>query len=86
PVLWLINFVSGTVLPNFFVKTAVGKWLDMLAWAVNVERKGATKAKGVLLFTRDVAGGVLELPAGVLVQSAAINGHIYQLITTQAVT
>jgi len=86
PVLWLINFVSGTVLPNFFVKTAVGKWLDMLAWAVNVERKGATKAKGVLLFTRNVAGGVLELPAGVLVQSAAINGHIYQLTTTQAVT
>ncbi len=86
PVLWLINFVSGTVLPNFFVKTAVGKWLDMLAWAVNVERKGATKAQGTLLFTRDVAGGVLELPAGILVQSAAINGHIYQLITSQAAT
>lgn len=86
PVLWLINFVSGTVLPNFFVKTAVGKWLDMLAWAVNVERKGATKAQGTLLFTRDVAGGVLELPAGILVQSAAINGHIYQLATTQAAT
>ncbi|MCU1778365.1 baseplate J/gp47 family protein [Pseudomonas sp. 14P_5.3_Bac1] len=86
PVLWLINFVSGTVLPNFFVKTAVGKWLDMLAWAVNVERKGATKAQGTLFFTRDVAGGVLELPAGILVQSAAINGHIYQLITTQAAT
>lgn len=86
PVLWLINFVSGTVLPNFFVKTAVGKWLDMLAWAVNVERKGATKAQGTLLFTRDVAGGVLELPAGILVQSAAINGHIYQLTTTQAAT
>lgn len=58
----------------------------MLAWAVNVERKGATKAKGVLLFTRDVAGGALELPAGILVQSAAINGHIYQLVTTQAAT
>nr|WP_277933594.1 MULTISPECIES: baseplate J/gp47 family protein [unclassified Pseudomonas] len=86
PVLWLINFVSGTVLPNFFVKTAVGMWLDMLAWAVNVERKGATKAQGTLLFTTDVAGGVLELPAGILVQSAAINGHIYQLITTQAAT
>lgn len=86
PVMWLINFISGTVLPNFFVKTARDKWLDMLAWAVNVERKGATKAKGVLLFIRDMAGGVLELPAGVVVQSAAINGHIYQMITTTAVT
>ena len=83
PVLWLLTFVSDTVLPNFFVKTAEKAWLDMLAWAVNVERKGATKAKGVLLFTRDVAGGALELPAGILVQSAAINGHIYQLVTSQ---
>lgn len=82
PVLWLINFISGTVLPNFFVKTATGAWLDMLAWAVNVERKGATKAKGVLLFTRLAAGGALEVPAGTVVQSAAINGHIYQLVTT----
>ena len=61
PVMWLISFVGDTVLPNFFVKTARDKWLDMLAWAVNVERKGATKAQGMLLFTRDVAGGVLEL-------------------------
>ncbi|WLI28180.1 baseplate J/gp47 family protein [Pseudomonas rhodesiae] len=86
PVMWLISFISGTVLPNFFVKTAQDKWLDMLAWAVNVERKGATKAQGMLLFTRDVAGGVLQMPAGIQVQSAAINGHIYQLVTTQAVT
>lgn len=84
PVLWLITFISGTVLPNFFVKTAVGTWLDMLAWAVNVERKGATKAKGVLLFTRLAAGGALEVPAGTVVQSASINGHIYQLVTTAA--
>lgn len=84
PVLWLITFISGTVLPNFFVKTAVGAWLDMLAWAVNVERKGATKAKGVLLFTRLAAGGALEVPAGTVVQSASINGHIYQLVTTAA--
>ncbi|HCK4809062.1 TPA: baseplate J/gp47 family protein [Pseudomonas aeruginosa] len=84
PVLWLITFISGTVLPNFFVKTAVGAWLDMLAWAVNVERKGATKAEGLLLFTRLAAGGALEVPAGTVVQSASINGHIYQLVTTAA--
>lgn len=82
PVMWLINLVSDTVLPNFFVKTAGGKWLEMLAWAVDVEKKGATKAEGVLLFTRDTAGGVLELRAGIVVQSAAINGHIYSLVTT----
>ena len=82
PVMWLISFISDTVLPNFFVKTARNAWLDTLAWAVNVERKGATKAKGVILFTRIAAGGTLELPAGIVVQSSAINGHIYQLVTT----
>lgn len=86
PVMWLINLVSDTVLPNFFLKTARSTWLDMLAWAVNVERKGATKATGVLLFTRIIATGTLEIPARVVVQSAAINGHIYQLFTTAAVT
>ncbi|MBW6123262.1 baseplate J/gp47 family protein [Pseudomonas aeruginosa] len=83
PVLWLITFISGTVLPNFFVKTAVGAWLDMLAWAVNVERKGATKARGMLQFTRLTAGEALVVPAGTVVQSAAINGHIYRLVTTE---
>ena len=86
PVMWLISFISDTVLPNFFVKTAGDTWLDMLAWAVNVERKGATKATGMMLFTRIAAGGTLELPAGIVVQSAAINGHIYQMVTTTPAT
>ena len=33
PVLWLLGFVSSTLLPNLFVKTAKGAWLDMLSWA-----------------------------------------------------
>ncbi|WP_242210092.1 MULTISPECIES: baseplate J/gp47 family protein [unclassified Pseudomonas] len=86
PVLWLLDFLCLTVLPNFFVKTAVDAWLDMLAWAVNVERKGATKARGKLLFTRALPDGVLELEKGIVVQSAAINGNVYQLITTAPAT
>lgn len=31
PVLWLLQFIVDTVLPNFFVKTAKDAWLDMLA-------------------------------------------------------
>lgn len=81
PVLWILDFFVATVLPNFFVKTAKDAWLDMLAWAVNVERKGETKAKGSLLFTRTAAGGVLVVPARTVVQSPPINGHVYQLVT-----
>ncbi len=84
PVLWLLEFVSGTVLPNFFVKTATGAWLDMLAWAVNVERKPATRAIGTLLLTRGTPDGALEVPAGTRVQSAPINGTVYVLVTTAA--
>lgn len=82
PVMWILDFLVSTVLPNFFVKTAKSTWLEMLAWAVNVERKGATKAKGMILFTRTVAGGALVVDAGTVIQSASINGHFYQLVTT----
>lgn len=84
PVLWLLAFITGTVLPNFFVKTASGAWLDMLAWAVNVTRKEASKATGVLLFTRAGAAGSLEVPAGTRVQSPSLNGTVYELVTTAA--
>lgn len=82
PVLWLLTFVSDTVLPNFFVKTATGAWLDTLAWAVDVERKGKSKALGQILFVRASSGGVLEVPMGTLIQSAPINGNVYHLVTT----
>ncbi|WP_395598132.1 baseplate J/gp47 family protein [Pseudomonas sp. A1437] len=82
PVLWLLTFVSDTVLPNFFVKTAEKAWLDMLAWAVNVERKAPTKTVGTLLFSRATTVGEFEVPIGTRVQSASINGHVYELVTT----
>lgn len=84
PVLWLLTFVSDTVLPNFFVKTAQKAWLDMLAWAVNVERKAPTKAIGTLLFSRATTTGEFEVPIGTRVQSASINGNVYELVTTKA--
>ncbi|MFE2005379.1 baseplate J/gp47 family protein [Pseudomonas guariconensis] len=82
PVLWILQFLVTTVLPNFFVKTATGSWLDMLAWAVDVTRKGSTKAIGVIQFTRTAPGGALVVPAGTVIQSPAINGRVYQLVTT----
>ena len=84
PVLWLLTFVSDTVLPNFFVKTAEKAWLDMLAWAVNIERKPPTKAIGMLLFSRATTAGAFEVPIGTRVQSASINGNVYELVTTKA--
>lgn len=84
PVLWILQFIADTVLPNFFVKTAVDGWLDLLAWAVNVERKPSSRATGLLLFTRATSTGELQVPVGTRVQSAAINGRVYELKTTSA--
>ena len=44
PVLWLIDHMVNVTLPNTFVKTAADGWLEMLAWAVQVEPKLETKA------------------------------------------
>lgn len=48
--------------------------------------QGRDQGQGKLLFTRASADGPLELEKGVTVQSAPINGHVYQLKTTAAAT
>lgn len=84
PVLWLMTFMSDTVLPNFFLKTARGAWLDTLVYQVNITRKARSAAQGMIQFARLGTAGVLQLPAGIVVQSVPINGNVYQLVTTEA--
>ncbi|MGZ5000875.1 MAG: baseplate J/gp47 family protein [Methylomonas sp.] len=84
PVLWLIKFMAETVLPNSFVKSATGIWLELLAWAVNVERKLASLAKGKITFTRADVNVAYTIPAGTVIQTASINGFVYELSTDSA--
>ncbi|MBL4761398.1 MAG: baseplate J/gp47 family protein [Gammaproteobacteria bacterium] len=86
PVQWLVALLINQVLPNSYVKTASGVFLDMLAWAVNVTRKLAVKAVGNIEFTRLDASGELQIPIGAVVQSVEINGKVYRVVTTEAVT
>lgn len=81
PVLWLIGFMAGTVLPNSFVQTATGLWLELLAWAVNLTRKLPSKAQGKITFTRADINVAYTVPAGTIIQTASINGFIYAMIT-----
>jgi uncharacterized phage protein gp47/JayE len=81
PVLWMIKFMAETVFPNSFVETASGVYLDLLAAAVNLTRKPAGKAKGVLTFTRADVNSPYTIPAGTVIQTVAINGFVYQMIT-----
>ncbi|MCX2834452.1 baseplate J/gp47 family protein [Microbulbifer thermotolerans] len=86
PVIWLIETLINAVMPQMFVKTASGLFLDLLAWGVNLERKRAVAAQGRVQFTRATTAGTLEVPADTAVQSANINGRVYTLRTTETVT
>lgn len=86
PVMWLIQALITSIMPQMFVKTAKGAFLDLLAWAFNVTRKQAAKAQGVVRFTRANSSGTLDVAVGTAVQSANINGRVYTLRTTQKVT
>lgn len=76
---WLIDFIITSVLPQAFVKTATGVFLELHAWAVNLTRKAAVKAVHDIEFTRANSAGDLVIPAGTVVQSTAINGVTYSL-------
>lgn len=78
---WLIQSLTNHLLPNTFIKTASGTFLDILAWGVDVVRKPAIKTQGQITFNRSDTVGVLIIPAGTAIQSAEINSKIYSLLT-----
>lgn len=83
---WLIQSLITHVLPNAFIRTAKGVFLDILAWGVGIVRKAATKARGNLVFSRSNTVAALTIPAGTEIQTAAINGKIYSVFTEEDAT
>lgn len=83
PVQWLTQHLIFEILPNLFVKTAKGKWLQILAWQVGIDFKEATKAEGVVHFTKESELTDLTIKAGTIVQTERINGVIFRLIVKQ---
>lgn len=82
PVLWIVReLLLKQILPNSYLRTATGVWLNMFGWAVDLEIKAAKKAKGNLLFSRVNTVGDLIIPAGTVVKSPLINGRSYHLRT-----
>lgn len=82
PVFWLIVFIIRVIMVNYFVKTATGAFLDLIAYGYDIERKTATKAQGVLTFSRDSIGQPLTIPANTVVKTLSINGNVYRVIVT----
>lgn len=83
PVKWLTDQLIQSVLPNLFVKTAEDKWLSLLAWSVGLDFKPATKAEGIIHFTKESPQTALTIKQGTIVQTERINEVIYRLIVTE---
>ncbi len=83
PVYWLICFIIRYIMPNLYLKTASGWFLDLLGWAYDLIRKGATKAIGNLTFSRTAVSTPLIIPKGTIVRTVAINNVIYRMITCE---
>lgn len=81
PALWLVRLLIRDALPNVFLKFASGSYLDVYAWGVELERKPAAHAEGVVLFTRASASGSLTIPRGTAIESPAINGAVHRVLT-----
>lgn len=81
PVMWLINALVNTVMTNMFLATASGAFVDLFAWAVNLSRKEASTAEGVIRFTKETASAVVTVPADTVIQTERINGTVYKLAT-----
>jgi len=79
PLLWLVNqLMVNTVLPNCFLQTAKGKWLDILAWGYEITRQEAIKAQGTITITRNNVEQALTIAQGKQVESLRINNVVYR--------
>ncbi|WP_257274268.1 baseplate J/gp47 family protein [Endozoicomonas sp. SESOKO4] len=81
PAMWVVQFLIRQLLPNSFIKTASGSFLNIHAWSLDLTRKEATKALGLITFSRESIDSPLTIPAGTIIQSTPINGQVYELIT-----
>ncbi|WP_409500193.1 baseplate J/gp47 family protein [Mannheimia glucosida] len=82
PVKWLTDNLINDILPNLFVKTAKGKWLQIHAWSVGLDFKEATKAQGVIEFTKQSAVTPVTIKKGTVIQTERINDTIFRVVVT----
>lgn len=86
PVMWLKDTLVAVVMPGMFVATATGKMLRLLAWAVNVTPKPASRAEGVIRFFKDDVKQAVTVKAGTVIQTERINSKVYAVSTVADVT
>jgi hypothetical protein len=84
PAVWIINKVLiEQILPNMFLLTATDdQFIEGKAWDHDLTRKAQSKAAGKVRFYRAASSGPgLLIPAATVIQTDAINGTVYRVLT-----
>lgn len=80
PVLWLIEILLAShVMPNMFVGTAERWALELKAWELDVEPKGAVKTQGEITLTKANQADAVTVAEGAIIQTLPIDGVIYRV-------
>lgn len=82
-ILYAFYQVLAQILPNAFPSSASGAWLDLHSGQVELTRRAATKAQGVVWFVRDAqTTGNVRIPTGRVVRTKAdATGAVYRYVT-----
>ncbi|WP_445772969.1 baseplate J/gp47 family protein [Shewanella sp.] len=88
PAVWIVNEVLiKQILPNMFLLTATdADFIEAKAWEHDLTRKAESFAAGKVRFNRAAKSGPsLLIPAGTVVQTDAINGTVYRVVSVNDV-
>ena len=80
----LYDLLKEHIVPNLFVVTARGSWLDLHAAGLGIERKPSKKAVGYVLFRREDTSGNVLIPKGTIIKTPPnIFGEELRYITIE---
>ena len=88
PATWIVNKVLiEKILPNLFLQTATDSdFIEAKAWEHDLTRKSEERTQGKVRFNRAAnTGPSLLISAGTIIQSDAINGTVYRVLTVDDV-
>ncbi|CVG94301.1 baseplate J/gp47 family protein [Serratia marcescens] len=85
PVIWLKDILVNVVMANMYLATALGAYLDLFAWAVNLSRKDPTFTQGAITFFKADPTLLITIPAGTVIQTERIDDKVYRVMTVAEV-
>jgi len=82
-ILYAFYQVLAQILPNAFPSSSTGAWLDLHSGQVELTRRAATKAQGLVWFSRAAqTTGNVRIPVGRVVRTKAdARGEVYRYVT-----